>query len=137
MVSWKLKYLKYKFKFQKLINQKGGMNSSSDAERLNRLIKTFKNNHRIRELISEVAANSNARELYNKKKEEILDEIRQEYKEYINEEDKGLENLMLRINIKWKDIPNIENANVDDINDNLNDNYNYIVYNIGKLIDDY
>ena len=134
MVSWKSKYLKYKLKYLNLINQKGGMNSTEESERLKLLTDAFKNSH-IRELIVEAAADKNARELYKKKKIEILDRISQEF-EYLFQND-TLEYLMLRENFEWIDIEKIEEANVDDINANLKDNYENIMQNIVGLTNDY
>ena len=138
MVSWKSKYLKYKLKYLNLINQKGGMNSTEESERLKLLTDAFKNSH-IRELIVEAAADKNARELYKKKKIEILDRISQEFSYLFPDDVEGatLENLMLSTGIEWKDIEKIEEASVDHINANLRYNYENIIENMEGLTADY
>jgi len=138
MTNWKSKYLKYKLKYLNLINQKGGMNSTEETERLKLLTDAFKDSH-IRELIVEAAADKNARELYEKKKIEILDRISQEFSYLFPDDVEGitLENLMLGTGIEWKDIEKIEEASVDHINANLKYNYENIIENVEGLTADY
>jgi len=138
MTNWKSKYLKYKLKYLNLINQKGGMNSTEETERLKLLTDAFKDSH-IRELIVEAAADKNARELYEKKKIEILDRISQEFSYLFPDDVEGitLENLMLGTGIEWKDIEKIEEASVEHINANLKYNYENIIENVEGLTADY
>ena len=138
MKNWKSKYLKYKLKYLNLINQKGGMNSTEEAERLKLLTDAFKDSH-IRELIVEAAADKNARELYEKKKIEILDRITKEFSYLFPDDVEGatLENLMMSLNIEWNHIEKIEEASVYDINKNLMENYENIIENIEVLTADY
>lgn len=139
MNNWKSKYLKYKLKYLKLINQKGGMNSTEDAERLKILTESFYNVNRVRDLISETAVNKNARDLYETKKQEILNEITNDYRYLFPEDVQGatLENLMMSLNIEWNYIEKIEEASVEDINKNLLKNKENIIKNIEDLADDY
>ena len=140
MVNWKSKYLEMKLKYINAKNNlKGGMNSTEDAERLKLLTETFYNVNRVRDLISETAANKNARELYETKKKEILNEITYYFRYLFSEDEEGatLENLMMTLNIEWNDIEKIEEASVEDINRNLLQNKENIIENIQDLVDDY
>ena len=142
MNNWKSKYLKYKLKYLNLINQKGGMNSTEEAERLKILTETFNNNNSVRELISEAAANINARELYETKKQEILNEINYQFRCFFPEcftegaQCAIIQNLMVSLKIEWNDIEKIEEASVEDINKNLLQNKQNIIQNIEENITD-
>jgi hypothetical protein len=131
MVNWKSKYLKYKLKY---INakQKAGMNVTENPQRMENFNKLP---FHIQQKISYDATIKYA----NEQKKKVLDKITEDYADLFPVEVEGatLENLMISQGIEWIKIKNIENASIEDIDENLWYNYNNIRDNLDLLSADY
>jgi len=122
MVSWKSKYLEMKLKY---INSKNKLKGGMDKR-----MKNFNNlPFDIKQQISYDATIKYA----NEEKKKVLDTITEDYS-YLFTVDYTLKDLMINEGIEWKNIENIKNSSIQDIDVNSWYNYINIRYNLDRKI---
>ena len=125
MVSWKSKYLEMKLKY---INSKNKLKGGMDKR-----MKNFNNlPFDIKQQISYDATIKYA----NEEKKKVLDTITEDYS-YLFTVDYTLKDLMINEGIEWKNIEDIKNESIENINNNLWSNDISIRNSIELVNDDY